>query len=44
MFKIVALMGEAGTGKDTIMQNILKKYPMEQKCFTDSYLTELVFL
>lgn len=27
MFKIVALMGEAGTGKDTIMQNILKKYP-----------------
>lgn len=27
MIKIVALIGEAGSGKDTIMQNLLKKYP-----------------
>ena len=28
MFKIVALIGEAGTGKDTLMQRILTKYPL----------------
>ena len=28
MYKIVALIGESGSGKDTIMQNILKRYPM----------------
>ena len=28
MFKIVALIGEAGTGKDTLMQRILAKYPL----------------
>lgn len=28
MYKIIALIGEAGTGKDTIMQNILKKHPL----------------
>lgn len=27
MYKIVALIGEAGSGKDTIMQEILKKMP-----------------
>ena len=27
MFKIIALIGEAGSGKDSIMQNILKKRP-----------------
>ena len=27
MYKIVALIGEAGSGKDTVMQNILIKYP-----------------
>lgn len=28
MFKIIALIGEAGSGKDSIMQNILKKKPL----------------
>lgn len=28
MFKIIALIGEAGSGKDSIMQNILKKRPL----------------
>ena len=28
MFKIVALIGEAGSGKDTIMQRILARYPL----------------
>ena len=28
MFKIIALIGEAGTGKDTLMQRILAKYPL----------------
>ena len=28
MYKIIALIGEAGSGKDTIMQNILIKYPL----------------
>ena len=27
MYKIVALIGEAGTGKDTLMQSILFEYP-----------------
>lgn len=27
MYKIIALIGEAGSGKDTIMQHILIKYP-----------------
>lgn len=27
MFKIIALIGESGAGKDSIMQDILKKYP-----------------
>ena len=27
MYKIVALIGEAGTGKDTLMQKILTDYP-----------------
>lgn len=27
MYKIIALIGEAGTGKDTLMQSLLKKYP-----------------
>lgn len=27
MYKIIALIGEAGAGKDTLMQYILKKYP-----------------
>ena len=26
MYKIIALIGEAGTGKDTLMQSLLKKY------------------
>ena len=29
MFKIIALIGEAGSGKDSIMQNILKKRPLQ---------------
>lgn len=29
MFKIIALIGEAGSGKDSIMQNILKQRPLE---------------
>lgn len=29
MYKIIALIGEAGTGKDTIMQRILEKYPLQ---------------
>ena len=28
MFNIIALIGEAGSGKDSIMQNILKKRPL----------------
>ena len=28
MFKIIALIGKAGSGKDSIMQNILKKKPL----------------
>ena len=28
MFKIVALIGEAGSGKDTIMQRILASSPL----------------
>ena len=28
MYKIIALIGEAGTGKDTLMQRILAKYPL----------------
>ena len=28
MFKIIALIGEAGSGKDSVMQNILKKRPL----------------
>lgn len=28
MYNIIALIGEAGSGKDTIMQNILKKSPL----------------
>lgn len=28
MFNIIALIGEAGTGKDTIMQRILTKHPL----------------
>ena len=27
MYKIIVLMGEAGTGKDTVMQAILKQNP-----------------
>ena len=27
MYKVIALMGEAGTGKDTLMQKILKENP-----------------
>ena len=29
MFNIIALIGEAGSGKDSIMQNILKKRPLQ---------------
>lgn len=29
MFKIIALIGEAGSGKDSIMQNILKQRPLD---------------
>lgn len=28
MFKIIALIGEAGSGKDTLMQRILTEYPL----------------
>lgn len=29
MYKIIALIGEAGTGKDTVMKKILEQYPFE---------------
>lgn len=29
MFKVIALIGEAGSGKDSVMQNVLKKHPLD---------------
>ena len=29
MYKVIALIGEAGSGKDTIMQSILKRCPTQ---------------
>ena len=30
MYKIIAIMGEAGTGKDTLMQEVLKVHPFHE--------------
>ena len=29
MYKVIALIGEAGSGKDTIMQGVLKRCPTQ---------------